>query len=63
MPPDAIVGRVDESGAETRSEAEKSHAIAQTVDQAAATLAANQDGVVSRRQLLAIGMDDDAIGV
>lgn len=62
-PPGAIVGGVGNFGAETRSETEKSHGLAFSVDQAAAVLAAEQDGVVTRRQLIAIGMDDDAIGV
>jgi very-short-patch-repair endonuclease/predicted transcriptional regulator of viral defense system len=50
-------------GAEPRAETEESHRLACSVDQAAAMLAAEQDGIVSRRQLVAIGMDDDAIGV
>lgn len=62
-PPAGIVGQVGDLGAETRSEAEELHGLACSVDQAAAVLAARQDGVVSRQQLLAVGMDDDAIGV
>lgn len=44
-----------------RDEAEKSHPRPGAVDHAVAALAAEQEGRISRRQLLALGLNDDAI--